>query len=185
MGGLLLSQAVFTHKHHPINQAGTERTHLHTKDFFFPPPVPLIFKGKKGKLPRRGMQGKTLQSSRKTRAPRRAGDPPHPPTPLGKCGVLPWLSRRHPSSRRRRSAWKALIPQGGLGAGVGAPLPLPAGASGRRPPAPLPRLHRRPPSSSPGSAAFTGGASAAQPGFWSGEGEGEGGMEAKCRGKGE
>lgn len=34
-GGLLLSQAVFAHKHDPINRAGTENTHLHAKDFSF------------------------------------------------------------------------------------------------------------------------------------------------------
>lgn len=178
VGGLLLNQAVFTHKHDPINQAGTESAHLHTKD------SPLIFKGNKGEPARQECGGNSAippLSPTKPAPHPEAGTPPGllPSAPLAKCGVLPWLSRREPSSSSSRSAWKALIPQGGLGAGLGAPLPLPAGASGRRPPAPL---HRRPPSSSPGSAAFTGGASAAQPGFWSGGGKGR---EAKCRGKGE
>lgn len=157
---------MFTHNHDLISGAGAERTHLHAKDTFFlrqgcvqkkffflkkkhkktpqPPNPPFsVLPCAPSTKHTRGSHGGTEEGALETKVRRR---------------LLPWLRRKQASRRRRRSAWKALIPQGGLGAGGrGAPLlplPPPAGGSGRRrrrPPAPLARLHRcrRPPAPPP------------------------------------
>lgn len=138
---------MFTHKHRLISGAGAERTHLHAKDFFF-----FFYKASRlsgdacKTTPQSSLiQGKAKSTSRGRRGPRnpKSGSPRARPARNSVPGrLLPWLSRKQASRRRRRSAWKALIPQGGLCAEVGGSVP---GGSGRRPPASLTRLrlHRR------------------------------------------